>query len=169
MDIRLMVQSTPNPNALKFVLNIPVKTDGKVTYKRIEDCVHNPLAMKIFGLDHIEEVFSLTITSRSRKTATPTGTSSRNRSKRPSWTTFRPTTLISKPKSPSELCRQPTTRKSPELRKSLTKPSVRPCRWTGETSRSSPWKITSSWSTTRAPAAPAPAPAWARSRPSRIF
>ncbi|MDP2654091.1 MAG: NifU family protein [Candidatus Omnitrophota bacterium] len=57
MDIRLMVQSTPNPNALKFVLNIPVKTDGKVTYKRIEDCVHNPLAMKIFGLDHIEEVF----------------------------------------------------------------------------------------------------------------
>ncbi|MBF0503809.1 MAG: NifU family protein [Candidatus Omnitrophica bacterium] len=57
MDIRIMVQSTPNPNALKFILNIPVKTDGKVMYKNLEQCDTNPMAAAIFTVDHISEVY----------------------------------------------------------------------------------------------------------------
>ncbi len=58
MDIRLMVQSTPNPNALKFVLNIPMRTDGNVTYKSADETEHNPLAKAIFDVDaNISEVY----------------------------------------------------------------------------------------------------------------
>ena len=58
MEIRLMVQSTPNPNALKFVLNIPVKTAGNFTYKKADDCAHNPLAKAIFALSpSVREVY----------------------------------------------------------------------------------------------------------------
>jgi Fe-S cluster biogenesis protein NfuA len=53
-----MIQSTPNPNALKFVLNVPVKTEGNFTYKRIEDCDANPMAKAIFELSKaIREVY----------------------------------------------------------------------------------------------------------------
>jgi Fe-S cluster biogenesis protein NfuA len=57
MDVKMLVQSTPNPNALKFVLNRVVKTEGKVSYKRAEDCADNPLAQKLFGIPHVSEVF----------------------------------------------------------------------------------------------------------------
>ena len=58
MDIKLMIQSTPNPNALKFVVNTPVKTEGNVTYKNAGDCADNPLAKAIFGLNSaIKEVY----------------------------------------------------------------------------------------------------------------
>ncbi len=57
MDIRLQVQGTPNPNALKFVLNVPVKSDGKVTYKTAEDCMQNPLARHLFSVPHVVEVY----------------------------------------------------------------------------------------------------------------
>ena len=58
MDIQLMIQSTPNPNALKFVLNVPVKAGGNYTYKSAQECAHNPLARAIFGLSaSIREVY----------------------------------------------------------------------------------------------------------------
>lgn len=58
MDIRLMIQSTPNPNALKFVLNIPVKREGNFTYKKNGPCEHNPLARAIFEISPaINEVY----------------------------------------------------------------------------------------------------------------
>lgn len=57
MDLKMLVQSTPNPNALKFVLNQAVKTEGKVSYKRPEDCKNNPLAGKLFAIPHVSEVF----------------------------------------------------------------------------------------------------------------
>lgn len=57
-DIKLMIQSTPNPNALKFVLNIPVKSEGNFTYKRGDPCDGNPLAETIFTLNPaIREVY----------------------------------------------------------------------------------------------------------------
>ena len=53
-----MIQSTPNPNALKFVLNTPVKTTGNWTYKSPQECAANPLAGAIFALDsHVKEVY----------------------------------------------------------------------------------------------------------------
>ncbi len=58
MDIKLMVQSTPNPNALKFVLNVLVRTEGNVTYKKGDKCEQNPLAKTIFELSNfIKEVY----------------------------------------------------------------------------------------------------------------
>ena len=58
MDIKLMIQSTPNPNALKFVLNVSVKTEGNFTYKKGDDCSGNPLAQAIFELSNfIKEVY----------------------------------------------------------------------------------------------------------------
>ncbi len=58
MDIKLMIQSTPNPNALKFVLNVPVRTDGNVTYKKGDSCEHNHLAKAIFELSNfIKEIY----------------------------------------------------------------------------------------------------------------
>ena len=58
MDIHLMVQSTPNPNALKFVLNTPVRIEGNVTYKKGNPCTNNPLAKAIFDLEpSIKEVY----------------------------------------------------------------------------------------------------------------
>jgi len=47
-DIKLMIQSTPNPNALKFVLSVPVRSEGNVTYKKGEDCGENALAKAVF-------------------------------------------------------------------------------------------------------------------------
>ena len=56
-EIRLMVQSTPNPNALKFILNTQVKTEGRATYKNAEECHTNPLARQIFSIAHVTEVY----------------------------------------------------------------------------------------------------------------
>lgn len=57
MDIRILIQSTPNPNALKFVLNIPVKMEGKVTYKSADQCKDNPLAAALFTVPNVNEVY----------------------------------------------------------------------------------------------------------------
>jgi len=58
MKTQLMIQSTPNPNALKFVLNTPVKTAGNWTYKSAGECAANPLAGAVFALDpQIKEVY----------------------------------------------------------------------------------------------------------------
>ncbi len=57
-DIQLMIQSTPNPNALKFVVNQSVKQDGNFTYAKGSDTSKNPLAQAIFELDNnIDEVY----------------------------------------------------------------------------------------------------------------
>ena len=56
-DIRMQIQSTPNPNALKFVLNVPVKTEGKATYKSAEECHTNPMARQLFNVPHVSEVY----------------------------------------------------------------------------------------------------------------
>ena len=57
MDLKMMIQSTPNPNALKFVLNIPVKNEGKATYKNAASCEHNPLAAALFTIANVSEVY----------------------------------------------------------------------------------------------------------------
>ncbi|MBF0571659.1 MAG: NifU family protein [Candidatus Omnitrophica bacterium] len=57
MEIKMMVQSTPNPNALKFILNVPLKTQGKVSYKNAQQCVHNPMAAALFTIPNITEVY----------------------------------------------------------------------------------------------------------------
>src|SRR5262245_60158448 len=56
-ELKIQIQSTPNPNALKFVLNRAVKTEGKATYKSPEECHTNPLARVLFSIPHVQEVY----------------------------------------------------------------------------------------------------------------
>ncbi len=66
METQLKIQSTPNPNALKFVLNRPVKTEGKVSYKNPEECHTNPLARLLFSVPNVVDLHffenSITVT-----------------------------------------------------------------------------------------------------------
>lgn len=58
MEPQLMIQGTPNPNALKFVLNVPVKTQGNWTYRSAAECADNSLAKALFEADaHILAVY----------------------------------------------------------------------------------------------------------------
>jgi len=52
----IQIQPTPNPNALKFILEENVKNEGKSSYRTSEDCKFNPLAQKLFFLRGIDQV-----------------------------------------------------------------------------------------------------------------
>ena len=64
MDIRLLSQKTPNPNALKFILNIDVRRGGKATFEHDGTDPLVPLAKKLMGLSGVMQVhfFENTIT-----------------------------------------------------------------------------------------------------------
>lgn len=65
-NLDIDIQPTPNPNALKFILNHPVKNEGNSTYKSPAECKENPLALELFkirGVDQLhffENVISIT-------------------------------------------------------------------------------------------------------------
>lgn len=54
MDIT--IQPTPNPNALKFILERDVKTEGKVSFKTPQDCKDIPLAAALFDLRGVDQI-----------------------------------------------------------------------------------------------------------------
>lgn len=64
--IDIDIEPTPNPNALKFILNIPVKNNGSSTYRTPSECAENKLALELFkirGIDQLhffENVISVT-------------------------------------------------------------------------------------------------------------
>ncbi len=62
----IYVQPTPNPNALKFILNKPVKLEGNSTYRSPIDCGENKLAYELFKVRGVDQVHffdqSITIT-----------------------------------------------------------------------------------------------------------
>lgn len=53
MEIKILVQQTPNPNARKYVVNKPVKREGKITYQNQDECFNNLLAHDLFGVAHV--------------------------------------------------------------------------------------------------------------------
>ena len=57
MDHNIIVQPTPNPNALKFVLNTVVKTKDSAVYKRRADAAGNLLAGALLALPNVTEVY----------------------------------------------------------------------------------------------------------------
>ncbi|HOW36184.1 MAG TPA: NifU family protein [Candidatus Omnitrophota bacterium] len=57
MENRIQIQATPNPNALKFILDVPVKNQGKAIFKSAEDCHHCPLARHLFTVPHVTELY----------------------------------------------------------------------------------------------------------------
>jgi Fe-S cluster biogenesis protein NfuA len=55
-DIVVRVQPTPNPNALKFVVNVPVKAQGKATFTRPSEAVGVRLAEDLFAINGVRQL-----------------------------------------------------------------------------------------------------------------
>lgn len=56
MDVKMMVQPTPNPYAKKFIVNYDVKSTGKITFSNAEDCAHIPLAKALYEIKSVTQV-----------------------------------------------------------------------------------------------------------------
>lgn len=56
MQLDIDIQPTPNPNALKFILNYPVKNTGNSTYKSPSECGDNLLAIELFKVRGIDQL-----------------------------------------------------------------------------------------------------------------
>lgn len=57
MPYTMTVQPTPNPNALKFVVNERIIKKGNITFKSQDEAQDVPLAQALFDLPHVQEVF----------------------------------------------------------------------------------------------------------------
>lgn len=56
MDVKMMVQPTPNPYAKKIICNLDLKETGKITFSQAEDCAHIPLGKALFEMRGISQV-----------------------------------------------------------------------------------------------------------------
>ncbi len=56
MDIKMMIQPTPNPYAKKIICNLDVKTSGKITFSLPEECAHIPLAKALYEIQGVTQV-----------------------------------------------------------------------------------------------------------------
>jgi len=56
-DVLVRSQLTPNPHALKFIVNHPLKKTGKVTYRNIDEASGVILVEDIFNLENIVQAF----------------------------------------------------------------------------------------------------------------
>lgn len=56
IELKIRTQTTPNPQALKFIMNKDVKAEGKVSFTSAESCLHIPLAHEIFSVGGIVQV-----------------------------------------------------------------------------------------------------------------
>jgi Fe-S cluster biogenesis protein NfuA len=54
--MEITIQPTPNPNALKFILEKDVKIEGKVSFKTPQDCKDVPLAQALFDLRGVDQI-----------------------------------------------------------------------------------------------------------------
>lgn len=65
-EVLVRCQPTPNPHALKFIVNQPLKKIGKVTYRSLNDAKDVKLIEDIFNLENIVQIFvyqnTLTVT-----------------------------------------------------------------------------------------------------------
>jgi Fe-S cluster biogenesis protein NfuA len=57
MDYKITVQPTPNPNALKFVLNSVVKTTDSAVYKRGSQTGANAIAAALLLVPNVVEIY----------------------------------------------------------------------------------------------------------------
>lgn len=56
-DVMVRVQSTPNPNALKFVVNTNLKDEGKATFNDIHESEGLPLVESVFTIPGVKQVY----------------------------------------------------------------------------------------------------------------
>jgi Fe-S cluster biogenesis protein NfuA len=55
-NLEIMIQPTPNPNALKFILDKPVKKEGNSSYRSPMECGENNLAMTLFTVRGVDQL-----------------------------------------------------------------------------------------------------------------
>lgn len=55
-NILIRTMSTPNPYALKFIINSSLKNDGKATFNTAEECDYLPLARDLFAIAGVKQV-----------------------------------------------------------------------------------------------------------------
>ena len=56
-EVKVRPQPTPNPHAIKFIINKPVKLEGKVSYRNDMDADGVPMVEDVFNLENISQVF----------------------------------------------------------------------------------------------------------------
>lgn len=56
-DILIKVQDTPNPQALKFIINQVLKSEGKATFIKAEECNNLPLIYALVTLKGVKQVY----------------------------------------------------------------------------------------------------------------
>jgi len=55
-DVMVRVQATPNPNAMKFIVNRPVKMQGKATFTKPSEATGVRLASDLFDLEGVRQL-----------------------------------------------------------------------------------------------------------------
>lgn len=55
-EVMVRMQPTPNPNALKFIVNLPVKSDGKATFTRPSEAEGILLAEDLFKIEGVRQL-----------------------------------------------------------------------------------------------------------------
>jgi NFU1 iron-sulfur cluster scaffold homolog, mitochondrial len=55
-NLEITIQPTPNPNALKFILNREVIHQGKISFKSPQDCKDVQLAAALFDLRGVDQI-----------------------------------------------------------------------------------------------------------------
>ncbi len=55
-ELNILVEPTPNPNALKFICPTPVRNEGKVSFKDPTECLDLPLAKALFELRGVDQL-----------------------------------------------------------------------------------------------------------------
>jgi Fe-S cluster biogenesis protein NfuA len=65
-DILIRAQDTPNPLAIKFIINFALKSAGNATFTKKEECLELPLASALFDIPGVEQIYffqnTLTVT-----------------------------------------------------------------------------------------------------------
>ncbi len=56
-DVLVRMWSTPNPYALKFTFNVPMKSTGKATFHSSEECSHLPLVSSLFSISGVKRAY----------------------------------------------------------------------------------------------------------------
>jgi Fe-S cluster biogenesis protein NfuA len=57
MAFYIHIQQTPNPDAIKFISQYTVRSEGRSTYKALEEAVGNPLAQRLFAIDGVRSLY----------------------------------------------------------------------------------------------------------------
>ncbi|MDA9591721.1 NifU family protein [Pelagibacteraceae bacterium] len=53
----IQTESTPNPNSLKFILEIEITKDQTYEFNSIDECANSELAAQLFSIEGVESIF----------------------------------------------------------------------------------------------------------------